>query len=382
MTIYFNIKFDKKENHDKTEGGMSRYDDYSAAVRRFASPPRQSSRASSRGRPVNGLSSNSRQVNPPHPANNSRAVNPSRHKLSTRARSSNPPMINSMTVKSASSSTVHSSSSKVNSPEFLKLKKCIGTVIASGRAMSLSSFEKSYKLLVGEDIPYRKYQFDNVVKFLSSLSETCEVKVIEGQTFVNKAKNSSASRSDPSKSSENRGIAEPIESDMMITTDKATIVSRLRELLLGRKFGLLISQVVKLYEKKFSEQLREDWLLWIDDSGFVIERNNSTVPVIKLKDVDGSASVKNAGKSNNNESEVCQSNGMEAADENAIENVETVSRILEKVDVPNVIRFVFLVLTTLYIVLIFSHPVVRRVSNIYALNRQPSVLSILISKMV
>ena len=73
---------------------------------------------------------------------------------------------------------------------------------------------------------------------------------------------------------------------------------------------------------------------------------------------------------------------MEAADENAIENVETVSRILEKVDVPNVIRFVFLVLTTLYIVLIFSHPVVRRVSNIYALNRQPSVLSILISKMV
>ena len=140
--------------------------------------------------------------------------------------------------------------------------------------------------------------------------------------------------------------------------------------------------MVKLYEKKFSEQLREDWLLWIDDSGFVIERNNSTVPVIKLKDVDGSASVKNAGKSNNNESEVCQSNGMEAADENAIENVETVSRILEKVDVPNVIRFVFLVLTTLYIVLIFSHPVVRRVSNIYALNRQPSVLSILISKMV
>ena len=86
--------------------------------------------------------------------------------------------------------------------------------------MSLSSFEKSYKLLVGEDIPYRKYQFDNVVKFLSSLSETCEVKVIEGQTFVNKAKNSSARRSDPLKSSEYGGIAEPIESDMMITTDK------------------------------------------------------------------------------------------------------------------------------------------------------------------
>ena len=137
MTIYFNIKFDKKENHDKTEGGMSRYDDYSAAVRRFASPPRQSSRASSRGRPVNGLSSNSRQVNPPHPANNSRAVNPSRHKLSTRARSSNPPMINSMTVKSASSSTVHSSSSKVNSPEFLKLKKYIGTELQQRSSINI-----------------------------------------------------------------------------------------------------------------------------------------------------------------------------------------------------------------------------------------------------
>jgi len=35
------------------EGGMLRYDDYSAAARRVASPPRQSSRASSMGRPLN-----------------------------------------------------------------------------------------------------------------------------------------------------------------------------------------------------------------------------------------------------------------------------------------------------------------------------------------
>ena len=108
----------------------------------------------------------------------------------------------------------------------------------------------------------------------------------------------------------------------------------------------MISQVVKLYEKKYNEQLRGDWLLWIDGNqpGFLIDRKSAAVPVIKIKEDEEAASVTITDKIAD-QPEHSQSNSLKESQseiDDVKNGVQTISRILEKVDIPNVIRLVFM----------------------------------------
>ena len=64
------------------------------------------------------------------------------------------------------------------------------------------------------------------------------------------------------------------------------IVSRLFELLVENKFGLIVSRVENLYEERFHKKLKDGWtkLIEHEQSGFEIDEHCPSLPVIKLKD--------------------------------------------------------------------------------------------------
>ena len=66
----------------------------------------------------------------------------------------------------------------------------------------------------------------------------------------------------------------PAVNSLPVTTDSGLVLARLKELLEGRKFGFLFTQVEKLYEKKWDESLPKDWHRDVPAVNFVFEKRN------------------------------------------------------------------------------------------------------------
>ena len=66
----------------------------------------------------------------------------------------------------------------------------------------------------------------------------------------------------------------PAVNSLPVTTDSELVLARLKELLEGRKFGFLFTQVEKLYEKKWNESLPKDWHREVPAVNFVFEKRN------------------------------------------------------------------------------------------------------------
>ena len=67
------------------------------------------------------------------------------------------------------------------------------------------------------------------------------------------------------------------------SSEQSVWVGRLKTLLAARKFGMLLVQVKKKYEKDWAESLPSDWRVRLGDiPGLVISDDGLTPPVIKL----------------------------------------------------------------------------------------------------
>merc|ERR1712098_264873 len=105
---------------------------------------------------------------------------------------------------------------------------------------------------------------------------------------------------------------------------------------IGRKFGLMITQVVKLYEKQFREKLRDDWLQLIenDQSTFVIDKQRPALPLIKLTEETSVDVLLSSGVPTKLESVPPKER-----DNSVFETGEFVSNIVENIDLLSVASF-------------------------------------------
>ena len=76
------------------------------------------------------------------------------------------------------------------------------------------------------------------------------------------------------------------------TREQAVWVDRMKTFLAIRKFGLLLSQAVKVYEKDWGESLPVDWRARLEDTpDIIITDDGVSPPVIKLTPIPASAAT-------------------------------------------------------------------------------------------
>ena len=162
------------------------------------------------------------------------------------------------------------------------------TLNTSKIPMSFTVLEKEFLKFYQEEIPWRRLGFSSLEKFLRALPGTCRVSgssvssVSSSQGSVKSRGPSQPGRPVPVAVKEK--VEEKEEKERLPETSEQSVwVGRLKTLLAARKFGMLLVQMEKMYEKDWAESLPSDWRVRLGDiPGLVISDDGLTPPVIKL----------------------------------------------------------------------------------------------------
>ena len=200
----------------------------------------------------------------------------------------------------------------VNRNEFLdKFKKHIRAILLSSkRAVPLSQLNKEYLSLWGENIPFVKLNFRSCEELLMSMPDVCKVTKIGSQIFVSgiatqetldlhRLVSRNGARSERGRGAclssiqrcaslgvddSRQGLdQDQSNNDLEVpSTDINTVITRMKEILLERKFGLPQAQLVKKYESMWNEKLPNVWDKDEARSQFDFEKNGALI-VVKNK---------------------------------------------------------------------------------------------------
>ena len=100
------------------------------------------------------------------------------------------------------------------------------------------------------------------------------------------------------------------------TREQAVWVDRMKTFLAIRKFGLLLSQAVKVYEKDWGESLPVDWRARLEDTpDIIITDDGVSPPVIKLTPIPASAATVKSTSVSVGESLAGQLSGLQISEE-------------------------------------------------------------------
>ena len=165
-----------------------------------------------------------------------------------------------------------------------RTEKLIKSTLNTSRGpMSFPMLEKEYLKFYQEEIPWRRLGFSSLEKFLRSLPATCKISGFSVSLVSSPATAPATAKSSrPVPAAEKR--EEKAERRRLPETSELSVwVGRMRTFLALRKFGLLLSQAEKLYEKDWAESLPLDWRARLEETpDIIISDDGVTPPVIKL----------------------------------------------------------------------------------------------------
>ena len=100
------------------------------------------------------------------------------------------------------------------------------------------------------------------------------------------------------------------------TREQAVLVGRMKTFLAVRKFGLLLAQAEKVYEKDWGESLPVDWRVRLEDMlDIIITDDGVSPPVIKLTTIPASAATVKSTSVSVGESLAGQLSGLQISEE-------------------------------------------------------------------
>ena len=124
------------------------------------------------------------------------------------------------------------------------------TINTRKKPMSFSTLENEFRKYNKEEIPWQRLGYSSLERYLRSLPSVCSV---SGST-VSKV----SSRPQPAAAPAWPEKVKPSERPP-VTGEKSVWLARVRSLLSGRQFGMLLAKLERSYEKDWHESLPLDW---------------------------------------------------------------------------------------------------------------------------
>ena len=163
-----------------------------------------------------------------------------------------------------------------------RTEKLIKSTLNTTRGpISFPMLEKEFKKFYQEEIPWSKLGFSSLEKFLRTLTGVCTV---SGWTVSSVSSKGPVKSNRPAPAVEKKEEKEKVEKKRLPeTSDQSVWVGRMRTYLAARKFGLLLAQAEKLYEKEWAESLPLDWKVRLAEvPDMTISDNGVAPPLLKL----------------------------------------------------------------------------------------------------
>jgi len=162
-----------------------------------------------------------------------------------------------------------------------RTEKLIKSTLASftfKEPISFTRLESEYQKYYQEEIPWRRLGFQSLERYLRSLPAVCKV----SGSSISKVSPASSRPVGAAGRKEEKEKEVEVKRRLPETSMVSVWQGRVRTFLGTRKFGMLLSQVEKSYEKEWGESLPQDWRAQVSDDDIKFEEDGVRPVLVKL----------------------------------------------------------------------------------------------------